>query len=140
MRALFTGVYFSLFFVGSLFATEAPQETYNFIGRHLFAQYYDCNQAALQDHKQLAETMQKATLSSGATILGDIKHDFDPQGFSMIILLSESHASIHTYPEHGACFVDFFSCGSTCKAEKFDEVLRAYLKPKNVSCEILDRE
>ena len=55
----------------------------------------------------------------------------------MIILLSESHASIHTYPEHGGCFVDFFTCGTTCKPENFDKYMQNYLKPKNIGIGLL---
>jgi S-adenosylmethionine/arginine decarboxylase-like enzyme len=49
-----------------------------------------------------------------------------------VLLLAESHASIHTYPEHQACFVDLFTCGRACSAERFDAVLRQYLRPASV--------
>ena len=139
MKYWLSSLCFSLFCVFSLGAKDSPNE-YEFVGRHLFAQYYDCNIDALQNAKQLTKIMKKASLASGAHILGDIKHKFVPQGFSMIILLSESHASIHTYPEHKACFVDFFTCGNRCIAENFDKVLRKYLQPQRVVCDIQERK
>lgn len=73
----------------------------------------------------------KAIQSSGATIL---KHDcveFPGNGITAYFVLSESHASIHTYPEHNSCFVDLFTCGHACSHENFDRMLKSYLKPKN---------
>ena len=57
----------------------------------------------------------------------------------MVILLSESHASIHTYPEFNACFVDLFTCGEKCSSEYFDQALQSYLKPKLVNGRTLIR-
>jgi S-adenosylmethionine decarboxylase len=58
----------------------------------------------------------------------------------MALLLSESHAAIHTYPEHNACFVDLFTCGDHCHNEPFDRVLREYLKPGAVQSKVLIRD
>ena len=58
----------------------------------------------------------------------------------MTILLSESHASIHTYPEHGKCFIDLFTCGDKCNHEEFNETVKAYLKPKKVAEMVLVRD
>jgi S-adenosylmethionine decarboxylase len=58
----------------------------------------------------------------------------------MTILLSESHASIHTYPEHGKCFVDLFTCGDSCSNHIFNEELQKYLKPKKVAAMVLIRD
>jgi len=119
---------------------EAEEVQYQFFGRHMVAQYYDCNVEALNNTKQLAETMKQATIVSGAHLLQAIDYAFEPCGFTMILLLSESHASIHTYPEHKACFIDFFTCGHNCSAEKFDAVLRNYLQPKRVVSDIKERK
>ncbi len=113
---------------------------YEFIGSHLVANYIECDETVLNDAAGLEKALKQACVNAKATILNSIPHQFEPQGFSMIILLSESHASIHTYPEHGGCFVDFFTCGTTCDPEKFHETLTAYLKPKKVTKEILERK
>jgi S-adenosylmethionine decarboxylase len=83
----------------------------------------------------------KAAQACGAQILNYQYYKFPGGGFTMIILLSESHASIHTYPEHDAsCFVDLFTCGTHCSSNNFDKYLRSYLKPQNVDSQLLERK
>ncbi len=103
---------------------------YDFLGHHLMASYIDCDSVALNNQVALVATMEKAVKESGATLLNSAKHVFPSGGLTMVLLLAESHASIHTYPEHKACFVDLFTCGESCSTEKFDAVLTAYLCPK----------
>ena len=115
-------------------------ERHEFFGRHLLANYMDCDMAALCNLSLLRQTIQHAVHASGATICGWAEHVFPPNGLTLVLLLSESHASIHTYPEHAACFVDLFTCGRTCEAERFDQVMRDYLRPGRVCGQIMLRE
>ena len=114
--------------------------TFEFQGQHLIASYSECNHAALTDLHGLEEAMKEGVVAAGATILNSVSYVFPPNGLTMVILLSESHASIHTYPEYNACFVDLFTCGHKCQLEKFDQVLRSYLQPEQVSKKILQRD
>jgi len=133
-------ILFALFSLIPFTSIKAEEAQYEFYGRHFLAQYYGCNSRALNDPKQLAKIMKKASLAAGATVLESASHIYSPAGFSFVLLLSESHASVHTYPEHKCCFVDFFTCGRHCSAEKFDAVLRNYLQPKRVEMEIRERQ
>jgi S-adenosylmethionine decarboxylase len=119
-----------LILVSNLLAEDQP---YQFRGVHFLASYCDCDVDALSNIENLKSAMGQAVELSGATILEGSSWVFPPSGLTMVFLLSESHASIHTYPEHGACFVDLFTCGEHCSAEKFDAAMRDYLKPKRVS-------
>ena len=88
----------------------------------------------------LMTTMEAAVKACGAKLLlKSADYVFPPDGFTAVLLLSESHASIHTYPEYNACFVDLFTCGSRCSAEKFNRVLREYLKPQEEHSRVLLR-
>lgn len=79
--------------------------------------------------EQLGKT---AIEKSGATILETIRHYFYPQGVTILFLLEESHASIHTYPELGYIAFDFFTCGDRCNPMKSVEYVMEYLgKTKN---------
>lgn len=111
---------------------EAEQDVYHFKGVHFLASYCECDSEALTNLDALEQAMIDAVEQCGATILNHAHYVFPPYGFTMVVLLSESHATIHTYPEHGACFVDLFTCGEKCSSAKFDAALRRYLQPKNV--------
>ncbi len=49
-------------------------------------------------------------LQSGFTVLNFIEHVFQPQGYTAIWLLAESHLAIHTFPEHNTTFIELCSC------------------------------
>jgi S-adenosylmethionine decarboxylase proenzyme len=108
------------FFTLPLLATSE----FKFSGTHYVASFKNCNHNAITDIANLRETMLKAARASGATVLGFSDYVFAPNGFTMVILLSESHASIHTYPEVNACFVDLFTCGTHCSSNGFVKVLQ----------------
>ncbi len=127
----------AFFIFSSIFTLVA--EEYHFAGSHYLASFYDCDHDALTDLSRLRQTMHKAIELSGATILSSTDYVFLPDGLTMVWLLSESHASIHTYPEHNACFIDLFTCGENCSYEKFEKYILDYLKPKNCKSLVLPR-
>lgn len=126
--------------------TGQRETTYEFSGTHFLANYSDCEAGTLTNIERLRETMTEAVKLSGATILQMIDHvftnevDLENPGYTSIYLLSESHATIHTYPEVRSCFIDIFTCGTKCSYAKFDEYLRNYLQPRSVSLEVVKRD
>jgi S-adenosylmethionine decarboxylase len=88
---------------------------------------YDCDKEALNDLGFLREVMVDAAIDSGAVVLGDSFHRFSPQGVSGVVIIAESHLSIHTWPEYGYAAVDFFTCGTAVQPEKAAAVLVAKL-------------
>ena len=104
-------------------------QLYEFWGRHLIATYGECDEAALRDHASLLRVLETTARASGATVLQTVSKSFSSSGLTAVLLLSESHASIHTYPEHRSCFVDLFTCGSHCHPERFGKLLTDYLRP-----------
>ncbi len=113
----------------------AYSEEYEFHGTHFLASYGECEIEALTHIDALRNTLLLAAEKSGATILKFQDVVFSPNGFTMAILLQESHA----YPEHQACFIDLFTCGNNCSSEAFAEVLEKYLKPKKICKKTLIR-
>lgn len=113
---------------------------YKFLGKHFIANYSECDGAALCNVEGLMEAMREGVKQSGAQILDESSYVFTGDGLTMALLLSESHATIHTYPEHNACFVDLFTCGDHCHFAPFDQVLRDYLKPNAVESKVLIRD
>ncbi|MGD0664127.1 MAG: adenosylmethionine decarboxylase [Rhabdochlamydiaceae bacterium] len=106
---------------------------YQFRGKQFSVNYSECDAEALCNVEALKEAMREGVREAGAHIIEEISHKFPGgDGMTMAIILSESHATIHTYPEHNACFVDLFTCGDHCHYENFDKVLRDYLTPGEV--------
>lgn len=101
---------------------------YEFVGLHLLASYEDCCLESLLDTEQLVKAMQKGVELSGASLISKSCHTFAGGGFTGLFLLAESHASIHTYPEHKSCFLDIFTCGISCRPEELDNLMRVYLQ------------
>ena len=140
--AIFYRFSFLFIYIFLIFFINANEiETFHqYTGDHLIANYLDCDEESLNNTKELKEVMKKAAEDAGATVLEVSEKHFSPSGYSAIILLSESHASIHTYPEYNACFIDFFTCGSSCSPRKFHENLIKYLQPKKVVKKIFIRD
>ena len=105
----------------------------NALGRHLLVELNDCDREVLNDLDQLRDAMLGAAIKSGAVILGDSFHRFSPQGVSGVVVIAESHLSVHTWPEYGYAAVDVFTCGTTVKPQKAAEVLIEKLGSKNHS-------
>jgi S-adenosylmethionine decarboxylase proenzyme len=117
----------------------AAEEPHLFRGKHFIASYEGCDVEALTQVHQLKQVMESAVRASGAYILDASAYEFPGNALTMVFLLSESHASIHTYPEYQACFVDLFTCGDRCNYEPFHDTLSSYLKPQRVSSKVFIR-
>jgi len=111
---------------------------HKFAGRHLLASYFDCEESVIQDAQRCLTALQNAAAASGVTVVSENVHHFPNGAVTAILLLAESHASIHTYPEHRSCFIDFFTCGAG-DIEKFDRVLKSEFKPAHSDVKIVER-
>lgn len=80
------------------------------LGIHLLYEFHDCDRAILNNPRALRRIMRQAVKAGGCTICGDRFHQFSPHGVSGIVLISESHMAIHTWPEHAYAAIDFFTC------------------------------
>ena len=83
------------------------------LGRHILVEYYNCNEDTLRNHEEIENLMKKAAELSGATIVTSTFHHFNPWGVSGAVIISESHLTIHTWPEFGYAAVDLFTCGDS---------------------------
>lgn len=71
----------------------------------------------LDDEKFTIRILKEAAELAGAKFLSSTSHKFSPQGVTAVVLLAESHISIHTWPEHGYAAADCFTCGTGCDPE-----------------------
>lgn len=80
------------------------------LGEHYICDLSRCNRELLFDSERSYRLFTQAVRASGLTVLDESFHKFSPHGFTCFLLLSESHASLHAWPEHGYCAIDFFTC------------------------------
>lgn len=81
-------------------------------GRHILLDIWDAKPAVLNDLEFIQDVMLAAASAAGAAVVGDMFHRFPVQGLSGVVVLAESHISVHTFPEHGYAAFDIFTCGA----------------------------
>ena len=81
------------------------------MGRHVIAELWQCDFDKLNDMDFIEQTFVDAALKSGAEVREVAFHKFAPQGVSGVVIISESHLTIHSFPEHGYASVDVYTCG-----------------------------
>jgi S-adenosylmethionine decarboxylase proenzyme len=85
-------------------------------GTHVIINLNGCKENEISEVKSVRKRLYEIVRKSELTPLGDKFHQFRPNGVTGIILLSESHISIHTWPEKKFVAMDIFSCSGTKKA------------------------
>ena len=76
-------------------------------------EYTGCDADVLDNLKRIQSLMKKAARAAQTKIVASVFQPFDPQGVTGVVVIEESHLSIHTWPEHGYAAVDFFTCGDS---------------------------
>lgn len=121
------------------------------LGRQLLIELKDCNVEVLNNQDYLRQCLHEAAEHIGATVVNECFHTFSPQGISGVLVISESHICVHTWPEHGYAAIDIFTCGDLVRPElavnplveklgsknpSFIELKRGILQDNPVSCEL----
>ncbi|MBO8162212.1 MAG: adenosylmethionine decarboxylase [Brevibacillus sp.] len=112
---------------------------YSTFGRHVAIDTWGVQFDLLNDAEFLKRQMVEAAEACGATVLGVQAKQFSPQGATVLVLLSESHLSIHTYPERGFAALDCYTCGETVDPQIAIDYLISVLKPEKVYAKKLIR-
>jgi S-adenosylmethionine decarboxylase len=98
-------------------------------GQHLLADLHGISAALLTNPARLDALLREAALAAGARILHSHFHAFgEGLGVTGVLLLAESHISIHTWPEAGFAAADVFMCGAS-QPQRALEVIEAALQP-----------
>ncbi len=103
------------------------------LGVHILAEYYDCDCEVLDNSNEIERHLNNAAQAAGATIVQSAFHQFNPMGVSGVVVIAESHLTIHTWPEHGYAAVDIFTCGDTVDPWRAFEHLKQELKSTHFS-------
>jgi len=89
--------------------------TIHALGRHMLLELYECNSEVLNSLQAVKNALVEAAQRAQATIVDVVFHEFSPFGISGVVVIAESHLSVHTWPEHRYAAIDIFSCGDTLK-------------------------
>ncbi len=87
------------------------------LGTHLLLELWECSPEVLKDLDKVRDAMVSAANEAKATVVEVAFHEFNPFGISGMVIIAESHLSIHTWPEYGYAAVDIFTCGDLIKPE-----------------------
>lgn len=98
------------------------------LGQHVIIELWGCNDA-INDAATVERAMLDAVQAANATLLSINVHQFSPQGVTGVAVLTESHLSIHSWPEYGYLAADVFTCGNTTQPVAAAEVLCQYFEP-----------
>lgn len=112
---------------------------YSTYGRHVTMDLREVAFEKLNDVQFLKQIMYEAAAQCGATVVGEHFVQFSPQGVTEVLILSESHLSIHTYPEEGFAAIDCYTCGYTVDPAVACEYLKAALGGRVVGYRALRR-
>jgi S-adenosylmethionine decarboxylase len=88
------------------------------IGHHYIAEASGCTPAIIGKVEAVEQILVRAAEIAGVQVWSISFHRFNPNGVSGVVVISESHLSVHTWPEYGYAALDIFTCGDTAKPEK----------------------
>jgi len=105
----------------------------NALGTHLLVELRECNTEILKNLEKVRNALVSAAKEAKATIVDVSFHEFNPFGISGVVVIAESHLTIHTWPEYDYAAIDIFTCGDIIKPEVAASFLIKQFECKNPS-------
>lgn len=109
------------------------------LGTHLLLELWECSPEILKDLDKVRDAMVSAANEAKATVVEVAFHEFNPFGISGMVIIAESHLSIHTWPEYGYAAVDIFTCGDLIKPEVAADYLVEQFGAKMMDKKVMSR-
>ncbi len=110
------------------------------LGEHFIFDLSNCNHEILMDSERAYSLFAQAVRESGLTVVDEGLYKFSPHGFTCFLLLAESHASLHAWPEYNYCAIDLFTCAIGKDLTPLIMRLRDLFGADDFSLRKLDRE
>jgi S-adenosylmethionine decarboxylase len=114
-----------------------PIREKKYAGLHLIVEFWGAKD--IEDEKEIKKILLGAAKISGSHPLKVSTYKFQPQGVTGVVLLAESHISIHAWPEHDYLAIDLFTCGDKAKPFLALEYLKKKYQPKRVEVKEIAR-
>ncbi|MEK5061536.1 adenosylmethionine decarboxylase [Paenibacillus shunpengii] len=108
-------------------------------GRHVAVDTWGVDFDLLNNEDYLQVQMVEAAEACDATILSVQSRQFEPHGVTVLVMLAESHLSIHTHPERGFAAIDCYTCGELVDPQLAVEYLVSALNPEKIFSKTLVR-
>jgi len=102
------------------------------LGIHIVADFYGCDADLLKSADSMARIFEEAVEFARLNKLSSHFHQFEPYGATGVVVISESHLSFHTWPEHGYVAIDVYTCGDHESAFKAFDFIVKRLKPERI--------
>jgi len=113
--------------------------THDFIGTHIISQFYDIQENLSCDAvPELIAAVRESCSRNGISVMKADSCIFENGGYTVFLLLKESHLSIHTYVEYKSAFIDIFSCGNADTMNVLNDI-KAFYYPKRVEIKSIRR-
>ena len=109
------------------------------LGEHYIIELYGCNSNVLDNLEEISSTLLESARIAGATIIDHSFHRFSPQGVSGVVVIAESHLSIHTWPEYGYAALDLFTCNFDMDTDSVFKLLKHSFQPEDIDVRRLQR-
>jgi len=109
------------------------------LGLHILADLHGIDAERIDRVEDIRNLLETAVKVADLTKISSHYYQFQPHGATGVILLAESHISIHTWPEHGLATVDVYTCGDPTKAYRAMEYIVNTLEPKRVDKQVHER-
>lgn len=108
------------------------------LGVHYLLELRGCDPTVINDLPEVRRILIEAAKQAKATVLDARFHQFSPQGVSGVVVVGESHLSIHTWPEYGYASADIYTCGHTDPLRAAFYIVEA-LRARSVFCMMVGR-
>jgi len=109
------------------------------VGIHILAELHGCPKEKLETVSIVKPLLQRVASESKFNVVGEFFHQFDPFGVTGVLVLSESHMSIHTWPEKRLAVIDIFTCGVEGNAQLGFERLCEHFTPARFKKKVVRR-
>jgi len=110
------------------------------VGSHVIINAYNIpNDSLLQSLDAGILISREIVNSLDLHVIGEVTYQFQPYGYTLLYLLSESHYSIHTYPEYHSCYIDIFCCNKEFNTLKAVQLVKILFLTNDVEYQIMLR-
>ena len=95
------------------------------LGKQFTLTFDQCSETFINDPEQIIQSVTAVAIESKLTILKTAEHRFEPQGLTYILVLSQSHMIVHTWPEYRIMVADVFVCTPDFDVDFLAQALRS---------------